>query len=113
MKIRLFTGLMVLWATSAPAHSPLEATIPAHEANLAQMPEQIVMDFKGNIRLTRVTLAIANKKADLDLDGFSGFLSEYAIPMQAFGAGVYQVEWRGLGDDGHPMKGAFSFTVQE
>jgi methionine-rich copper-binding protein CopC len=28
------------------------------------------------------------------------------------GAGVYQIEWRGLGVDGHPMSGSFSFEVK-
>ena len=26
--------------------------------------------------------------------------------------GEYQVDWRGLSEDGHPMKGTFSFTVK-
>lgn len=52
-------------------------------------------------------------KHDLDLDAFSGFISSYAIPMQYIGAGTYQIEWRGLGDDGHPMNAIFSFTVDK
>jgi len=26
--------------------------------------------------------------------------------------GEYKVDWRGLSEDGHPMKGTFSFTVK-
>ncbi len=113
MKRPVLTSLMVLWATTAVAHSPLETTVPANDAIVAEAPNEIVLDFKGNIRLTRVTMAHAVHEADLDLDGFSGFLSDYTIPMQSMGAGTYQIEWRGLGDDGHPMKGTFSFTVDE
>ncbi|WP_157598808.1 copper resistance CopC family protein [Tateyamaria omphalii] len=109
----ILTSLMVLWATSAFAHSPLNATVPANEAIVAEVPSEIVLGFKGNIRLTRVAMTHAVHEADLDLDGFSGFISEYTIPMQSMGAGTYQIEWRGLGDDGHPMSGTFSFTVQE
>jgi len=113
MKKPLLTSLMVLWATSAFAHSPLEATVPANEAFVAEAPSEIVLDFKGNIRLTRVTMTHAAHEADLDLGGVSGFISDYTIPMQSMGAGTYQIEWRGLGDDGHPMNGTFSFTVKE
>lgn len=113
MERPILTSLMVLWATSAIAHSPLEATVPANEAILAEVPSEIVLDFKGNIRLTRVTMAHAVHEADLDLDGLSEFLSDYTIPMQSMGAGTYQIKWRGLGDDGHPMNGTFSFTVEE
>jgi hypothetical protein len=27
------------------------------------------------------------------------------------GAGDYVIEWRGLGDDGHPQSGSFTFRV--
>jgi len=28
------------------------------------------------------------------------------------GPGIYEVEWRGLGADGHALNGTFSFTVK-
>lgn len=113
IKILLLNSLMMLFATSAFAHSPLEATVPANQAIVAEVPSEITLDFKGNIRLTRVTVTHAENEAGLDLDGFSGFISDYTIPMQSMGTGVYQIDWRGLGDDGHPMTGTFSFTVGE
>ncbi len=113
MKKIFLTSLMVVWSTSASAHSLLEATVPAHEAVIAEVPRELILDFKGYIRLTRVTLTHAEQSADLDLDGFSGFISNYTIPLESMGAGMYQIEWRGLGDDGHPMNGTFSFTVEE
>ena len=113
MKTTLLAGLMVTWATYAAAHSPLEATIPANEETMASVPAEIVLDFKGNVRLTRVVMTHASHEADLDLAGFEGFISDYTIQMPSVGAGTYQIEWRGLGDDGHPMDGRFSFTVEE
>ncbi len=113
MKRPIYAAAIAILATAAFAHSPLETTIPAHEASVAEMPEEIIMGFNGNIRLTRVSMTHADDpSADLDLDGFSGFISDYAIPMQPMGPGVYIIEWRGLGDDGHAMHGSFSFTVE-
>ena len=71
------------------------------------------MDFKGDIRLTRVSMTHAeHPSVDLDLDGFDGFISDYAIPLQSMESGVYLIEWRGLGADGHALNGSLSFTVE-
>jgi methionine-rich copper-binding protein CopC len=102
-----------VWATGAVAHSPIETTTPRDEATVAQVPAEVVMAFKGGIRLTRVSVTHADSPAvDLDLEGFGGFISTYAIPLLPMGSGLYLIEWRGLGDDGHAMSGSFSFTVE-
>lgn len=112
MKRVLAAALILFFATPVAAHSPLEATVPAHGAVVTDVPAEIAMEFKGAIRLTRVTLTHAGKDSrDLDLDGGSGFVPRYALPLPALGAGLYQIEWRGLGSDGHAMNGTFSFTV--
>ena len=113
MKHIMFTAMVSLWATNAIAHSPLEATVPANEATVSKTPSEIVMDFKGAIRLTRVSMNQGNQPSvSLDLDAFSGFASGYAIPVPPIGMGNHLIEWRGLGADGHPLKGSFSFTVE-
>ncbi|SFU98652.1 hypothetical protein SAMN04488527_1723 [Aliiroseovarius crassostreae] len=90
MKQIIFTTMMGLWATGAFAHSPLEATIPANEPTVAEAPSEIAMDFKGDIRLTRVSMTHADHPSvGLDLDGIDGFISDYAIPLQSMGSGVY------------------------
>jgi methionine-rich copper-binding protein CopC len=113
MKRIIVSALIVFWTSTAWAHSPLEATVPANEAILAGVPDEVVLAFKGNIRLTRVTLTHAAHEVDLDLSAFDGFISDYSFPIQSMGAGTYQIDWRGLGDDGHPMNGTFRFTVEE
>lgn len=113
MKQIIFTAMVGLWATGAFAHSPLKATVPANESTVAEVPSEIVMDFKGDIRLTRVSITHAeHPSVDLDLDGFDGFISDYAIPLQSMESGVYLIEWRGLGADGHALNGSLSFTVE-
>ena len=113
MKHIMFTAMVSLWATNAIAHSPLEATVPANEATVSKTPSEIVMDFKGAIRLTRVSMTQDNQSSvNLDLDAFRGFASNYAIPVPTMGMGIYLIEWRGLGADGHSLKGSFSFTVE-
>tara|TARA_B110000977_G_scaffold182184_1_gene243577 strand:+ start:1142 stop:1483 length:342 start_codon:yes stop_codon:yes gene_type:complete len=113
MKTFLRAGMIGIWATGAIAHSPLDGTTPTNEAIVTEMPTEVLMDFKGNIRLTRVSITHANKHSmDMDLGEQSAFTQEFALPMHDMGAGVYVVEWRGLGNDGHALNGTFSFTVE-
>ena len=113
MKTILFAGLIGILATGAVAHSPLEKTTPANEAIVTEMPTEVVMDFKGDIRLTRVAITHADMPSvDMDLSDHTAFTQEFALPMQDMGAGVYVVKWRGLGADGHALNGTFSFTVE-
>ncbi|MGB3246522.1 MAG: copper resistance CopC family protein [Sulfitobacter sp.] len=113
MKSIMLAGIIGIWSTGAMAHSPLDGTTPADDAILSEVPSEVLLDFKGKIRLTRITMTYAEQSGvDLDLDGHDGFISQYAIPLQSMGNGAYIIEWRGLGADGHALNGSFSFTVE-
>jgi methionine-rich copper-binding protein CopC len=113
MKTFLLTGMIGIWASGAVAHSPLDGTTPANEAIVTEMPTEVLMDFKGDIRLTRVEITHADTNSmDMDLGEQTAFTQDFALPMHDFGKGVYVVDWRGLGSDGHALNGTFSFTVE-
>ena len=113
MKNLLLAGMIELWATGALAHSPLDSTTPANEAVVTQMPSEVLMDFKGDIRLTRVAITHADTHSmEIDLGEQTSFTQAFALPMHDMGAGKYVIEWRGLGADGHALNGSFSFTVE-
>jgi len=113
MKNFLRAGMIGMWATGAMAHSPLDATTPADKAIVTQMPLAVLMDFKGDIRLTKVVITHADTHSmDMDLGDQTAFMQDFALPMHDMGAGTYVVEWRGLGADGHALNGTFSFTVE-
>jgi methionine-rich copper-binding protein CopC len=114
MKNILLAGTMVFLANGAMAHSPLNTTTPADEATIAAAPSELLLDFKGEVRLTKVSMThAAEHSVDLDLSGNKGFISDYTVPMESMGNGEYVIDWRGLGKDGHPMKGSFTFNVQD
>lgn len=113
MKKILIAALIGIFATSAGAHSPLDGTTPANEATVAEMPSEVRLDFKSEIRLTRVTMTYADHPSvDLDLSGHDGFISDYSLPTEPMGNGSYVIAWRGLGADGHALNGSFYFTVE-
>jgi methionine-rich copper-binding protein CopC len=114
MKNGLYAGVIAIWATTALAHFPLKGTIPANEAIVSEVPAEVLMDFKGNIRLTRVTSSHDGSRAiNMNLAGQKTFTQEFTLPMEDMGPGTYVVEWRGLGADGHALNGKFSFTVKQ
>ena len=113
MKNFLLSGLIAFWATGAIAHSPLDETTPANKAIVSEMPTEVLMEFKGDIRLVRVAITHASSGSMvMDLGGQTAFTKEFRLPMQDMGAGVYVIKWRGLGADGHALNGTFSFTVE-
>ena len=59
MKSFLLSGAIAIWATGAMAHSPLDGTTPTNEAIVSEMPAEVLMDFKGDIRLVRVAITHA------------------------------------------------------
>ncbi len=112
MKNFLRAGMIGLWATSATAHSVLDGTIPANNAIVVAVPSEVLLDFKGDIRLTRVAMSHAGTDSvDIDLGDQTSFMKEFTLPLPDMGNGEYLFEWRGLGTDGHVMNGTFGFIV--
>ncbi len=109
----LLAAMMIICATGAIAHSPLKTTTPADDAVISEVPTEVLLDFKGDIRLTRVTIKHADNDAiKMDISGHGGFIRNYAIPVELTGFGIYVIDWRGLGADGHALNGKFSFLVE-
>jgi methionine-rich copper-binding protein CopC len=109
--LALFLGLL---AQAGFAHSPLRATAPMDGAEIAAAPETISLTFAKDIRLTRVTATgSADQAQELDLSGHKGFATDFTLAFTGIGTGVYQIEWRGLGNDGHALRGVFAFTVAD
>ena len=104
--------LAVILATSATAHSKIDATTPKDGAELSQVPVQIELGFSKNLRLTKVEM-IHNEhpSVPLELGAQKQFDTKFTLPLEDMGTGTYRIEWRGLGEDGHAMRGEFMFMV--
>ena len=105
-------AILSILATSAFAHSRVDSTTPENGAVIAEAPVEISFDFAADIRLTRVVMTYEDHPAvRLDLGAQTSFGQVFTLPLKAMGAGSYNIEWRGLGEDGHAMQGNFMFTV--
>lgn len=104
---------IVALGSTAFAHSRVTTTTPKNETVLAEMPEVITLTFANKIRLVKIDMTHLDQPAvPLDLGDQKSFATEFIVPVDPMGTGTYQIEWRGLGIDGHAMSGAFMFTVE-
>ena len=114
MKNVLLAIILGLCATSALSHTSLSSTTPINKGVITKIPTEILFNFKGKIRLTRVEVNHTNyQSVDLDLSAHDGFIFDYAVPLVAMGNGAYSIDWRGLSADGHALNGSFNFIVEE
>jgi putative copper export protein/methionine-rich copper-binding protein CopC len=115
--IALF-ALIILFAapTTAYAHGHLKSSTPANGAVVNASPLRLRLDFSETPELpfTTVRLVSALGKA-IDLgpvqfapDSHRAVLVEINAPLAP---DTYTVIWQMAGDDGHPVRGEFDFTV--
>ena len=97
------------------AHTRLEKTVPADGAMLAEAPADIELVFneQPDVKLTRIELAGAAGKIET---GPARAATEKSVSVAVVGKmpfGKYSVTWQTAGDDGHLVKGAFSFSIKQ
>ena len=98
---------------SALAHSKSETTTPADGATVETV-EVLEMRFDGPMRIIKVTLISEGEELDVERETGMEPVTEFrAVPASDLMPGTYEVEWRGMSADGHPMQGSFGFTVGE
>jgi len=112
MKIVIAAIVSSVFASGAFAHSKVNTTAPANQAELAEVPAQIDLGFAKKVRLTKVEVTHeSDPTIPVDLVGQTSFERAFTLPLQDMGVGTYHIEWRGLGMDGHAMQGDFTFEV--
>ena len=109
----LVTATVALTGASALAHSRAETTTPADGATVEAV-EAIVMRFDAPMRIIKVTLTANDEELEVERETGMEPVTEFrALPASDLAPGAYEIEWRGMSADGHPMRGAFGFTVAE
>lgn len=104
---------LTLTANSAYAHSDVNKTDPENGAVLNEIPANLDLTFADKIRITKVEISHGpHTNMELDLGEQTSFTKKITVPTMDMGAGVYTVNWRGLGADGHAMTGEFMFEVK-
>jgi methionine-rich copper-binding protein CopC len=104
-----------LVAAPASAHDQLISTNPADGSTLATLPNQVTLTF-GEVVLdtdggTQVKVTDSSGKS---LNAGATTVKDNVVTQGVTGhvTGPVTVLWRVISEDGHPVSGQFSFTVQ-
>jgi hypothetical protein len=101
------------WAAPALAHDALLGSEPADGAVLTEAPSQIVLTFSGAQAGLGSEVAVVGPDGAAWSDG-PAQVTEAVVtqPLRPdLPEGVYTVTFRSVSSDGHPVSGAFSFSV--
>ena len=104
---------MLGWATPAAAHADFTSSTPADGSIVDEAPSEISLRFTEGIDLQSDGIRL------LDADGTPVALgpatadgATATVPIEAeLERGSYVVAWRAVSADGHPIRGAFTFSV--
>jgi len=106
------TLAVLLMATTVSAHVDLTETVPADEAMLMQSPATLKLTFSAPVRMMKLSLIDAEKKAvKFGFAASATAASEFEWPLPTLKEGEYQVSWIVMGQDGHKMTGDYSFML--
>ncbi len=115
LSLRLLVSsiLVLFWAGLGWAHSKQEKTVPANNAVLKKAPAELVLNFDKPMRITKLVLTDqSGKDYEVQRTDQMKHVLKLVAQLDPVPNGEYKVDWRGLSEDGHPMKGTFSFTVK-
>ena len=124
----LFSALLLILPLTALAHSRLDSSFPKDGERLDLAPPEIILVFKSPTKLIKVDMEKLSDKKRKSLLGklFGSDDSEsvltdtsfllklgkrHVISLPSLEMGDYKVFWRALAEDGHVIKGEFTFTV--
>ena len=76
-------------------------------------PAELVLNFDKPMRITKLVLTDqSGKDYEVQRTDQMKHVLKLVAQLDPVPNGEYKVDWRGLSEDGHPMKGTFSFTVK-
>lgn len=112
----LVLAALGLSATTASAHTDLVSSTPKDGATLDAAPTQIVLTFNEELLEDTVKIVAKSTTGDVgalsDVAQASGSKVEVPWPADAPG-GTYELSYRIVSADGHPVTGSITFTYPD
>lgn len=113
----LLTALLMLMSASpASAHDTLLESSPAADATVETLPENLTLTFSAELISGdgATAVVVTDAAGETVSDGepaVNGAVVTQPLVAEA-DAGAYDVVWKVVSSDGHPISGEFSFTVE-
>lgn len=119
MKLKSGRLSVLVWVVAmalphvALAHGLLRSSSPAAESVLTRPPRDIRLTFTEAPELTFTRIRLVGPAGEIPLEPLEILPQKVALAKipGALAPGVYRVEWRTAGADGHPVSGQFSFSL--
>ena len=104
-------------SATVSAHLAVVKTLPAAESTISAPPDRVAVWFSQapSSRLSRLELRGPNGDDVIELDKPTVSADDQSVAARiptTLTPGSYTVAWRTAGDDGHVMRGTFTFSVQ-
>lgn len=117
LALAMFGALLLAGLTAPPAaaHASLTSANPEDGAELDEVPDGVVLTFNENITDLGTDIVIAGPDGE-DAAGGETEIDGAEVTRQlgdGLTAGRYDVTWRAVSADGHPIDGVLSFTLTE
>jgi copper resistance protein C len=111
--LALLLAAQVAGGGPASAHDYLISTSPGDGGSVATSPARVTLTFNEAVSTRFSTVLVTGPKGGSWQSGAPDILGATVNqPLRKLGpAGPYQVTWRVVSADGHPVGGSFSFTL--
>ncbi|WP_407345453.1 copper resistance protein CopC [Pengzhenrongella phosphoraccumulans] len=113
LTVLLTLVLTLAGALPASAHDQLIETTPATGSVVATAPATVSLRFRDDVLNLSSQLIVRGPAGDvvLDVPGVVEATTLSAPLPPDLADGTYQVAWRVVAGDGHPLQGAFEFSI--
>lgn len=99
-------------ADRAEAHDQLLRSAPASGETVAKAPSEATLEFSGNVAEIGSEVALLQNGEAVDLPEPMAFAGgKVTVPLPPLEDGAYELNWRVVSTDGHPISGTVPFTV--
>ncbi|MCM3639325.1 copper resistance protein CopC [Sporosarcina luteola] len=105
--------LMFAFSASASAHTGLTSSTPSDGDIIADDIYEITLEFNTNIESTSTVKIFSENNEEITgntIVNDNVMISGFNEPLDD---GIYTVEWKIIGADGHPIQGTYSFEVNQ
>jgi len=93
-------------------HAKLQSSTPADNAQLAQAPKTLTLNFSEAAQLARLVVIGGGKEISIPIDKTAKAGQSFSLPLPGLAPGKYAVQWTAVAaDDGHVTKGSFAFSI--
>ncbi|SDN10681.1 hypothetical protein SAMN05518871_103310 [Psychrobacillus sp. OK028] len=104
---------VLLFSNSALAHTGLESSTPAQGSTITEKLTEITLKFLTKIEETSTFTLMNSSNEEVDLEGIT--VNENILTgnvTEKVENGAYQINWKIIGADGHPIEGVIDFVLE-